>query len=318
MVGRRGAGSLRTIMIASLLSALLAAVPLLTRPGFRALALSPEAAAARMKALPQERRLELVMGYGHLCGLLCDLDRIGERALALGPDAWGPFLDGAGHAWSPSSADAEEVAREIERALIPVHRHHFVDAAALQRTLQSPEQPGEVVAWVERLEARTGADATNGVRIGFQQARGGDLPRALPAVAAWPERLWIPMAEELGWRAGDEARLAELPALMALAPAPAACAVAQGAARGAALRRTQDGIEPLALRAVLDESLRLAPACADHLRLGLAWALRIRLAGPRAQALLDALADPALRTIGRDLVAADDVGPPWLGPASSP
>ena len=316
MTRRRRAHLVRLLLFVSIPLGLGLATSALVPTGVRDVLIDPDGAARQIESLPRERRFEAAMGYGHLCGRLFDLEQIGARARALQPAERVIFLDGAGHAWTPESDGSAQVAQEVTDALAPELRPYFVDAAAMQRTRDDPDRPDAVMAWVGDLEARSGIDASNGVRIGFQQARGEDLEQALSAVAAWPPRMWIPMAEELGWRVGDQSRLAELPALMSMVPPEAACSVAQGAARGATLRRTEEGLEVGVLRQVLVETLASAGSCAEHVRLGMAWGLHLRLDGSPAAPLLAQLGDPGTTAMSARLLGRGPLGPPWADPAS--
>lgn len=290
---------------------------LLADPGRRAALQGPEAAAATLAALPEAQRFEAAFTYGTVAGRLDDLDGLHRRAAALPPVARGVFLDGAGHTWQGRSEDAVDVAQEITAALALEERAFFVDAAALHYTLEHPDDPTGTCTWVRALERAADLPATNGLRVGFQQARGARLSVALGAVGTWPPELWAPLAEELGWRIGDEDRLGELAELMALVPPEVECAVAQGAARGAVLARSEEEVRALDLGEVLDTVRLQVPRCEEHARLGVAWGLHLRLGDQvgTARQVLATLGEPGVTAFWSLLGQGPGTpAPPWAGP----
>lgn len=259
--------------------------------------------------------LEDLLGYGTCMGRRLPLDEAVGRCIALPGPAVSGCVDGVGHGLRPGALSDEAVfaaVSRVDRDLQPL----LLDGLARAWTIEARGAPEPVLAKLALLPAEAN-DYANGVRIGIQVGLGDELPSAMAVGAGWPEPYHAPIFEELGWRAGDDDP--EKPFQFAeAAPDGAKLAFVQGAARGAALRRTEGlrAAEAAATVNLLLRNLELQrPRDSAHIRLGVGVALLLRY--PPGPGRAELLREVGLQSAVAHRERAMGV-PIWLGPDSGP
>ncbi len=206
--------------------------------------------------------------------------------------------------------DVEGQVQVIRDAVPAAHRPALYTGVVLRHAIVHEGDPDVVVPFARAFGEAVGVSPVDGVRIGLQMGRGDDLPAALALAGRYPEAWQPALAEELGWRAGDDGELSDVPrvvGLLARVPGPSRASFVHGVCRGAAPGVATDGLRSLLEAVAPDE----AEACIDALGVVVAQdadperrrALAAGLGAPRWTEALE-------RAIGRYEAAVSDAGMP--------
>ncbi len=253
---------------------------------------SPRRAGQLLDTASPEEQFAQAFTYGGWCGKWLDLTAIADREAAVPASLRTTYLDGVSHGLALDEANTNAQWRQLAEHFPPEARNILLRGLVRAYAEAHTEDPDGVWAFAHAgRPPLPEADILDGIRTGIQRANGGQMGAALQAIPLWPPAIQRALAEELGWRIGDDSTPATLVPLLAAVPPAQACALVRGAVRGAALRApTAAGAWP----AFGDWWRAAPPDCADELDQGLAWALHIRL-GPRARDALPSIADDTRR-----------------------
>lgn len=228
--------------------------------------------------------------YAPLSGALRMAERVPE------PRRWIVY-DGIAHGLGPVPEDPSKMAETINSLAPPDARQLLHDGVIRGWTEAQRAAPERVLPWVTAyVEANGLTDGRNGVRIGLQRSLGEDLPEAIRVAQRYPPEWQVALMEELGWRAGNDVKLADvsLQPLLKRLPEDAHCAFVQGAARGWTLNRpwSRTSTWPVTY-AFLSE---LPEVCHAEMITGVAWGLHL-LGGTPAEiaGMLDSVVDTGIR-----------------------
>lgn len=286
-----------------------------SRPGSALLDLDPAEAGRQVSVLAPERAFHETFSYGEATMAA------GGMADAVARGAWLPvsarhdFYDGAAHGWRvPLESDPAQLFADLSATAPPMYRERFEDAVARSWTEQLQGDPAQVVPRVEQWARVTRTPvALDGVRVGLQRARGGNLGDAFALVEGYPADWQPALYEELGWRAAQSGWVWRWSWERTVAAVPPAsrCAFVHGAVRGRLLNRPwADGRGGAAMASEVGAR---AGACAAAASQGLAWGAFIAW-GPDADRRLTELPEGSRRDTARVAlrrISAPAAPPPW-------
>jgi hypothetical protein len=209
--------------------------PSMQDPHRRLAALAPAEAAQELRRVPVPQQFGAAFAYGEGAGLVEGLPALVHRAGVLPVGLRDAFVDGAAHTWAPpDNVSLPVVVKNIDGAVPEPWREPFHNGVMVSWSIASEADPVLVVPRAEAYAGVRGRPVLDGVRIGLQRVKGGDLPAALALAATYPEAYQAALFEELGWRAGDDnASVCDLAVAVVEAQR---CAFVHGAARGRTLR----------------------------------------------------------------------------------
>ena len=137
-----------------------------------------------------------------------------DGAAALEPELRAAYYSGLAHRLpfntSNPDGDVELIQRHFPEQAWPALTTGLIAAW----TVDARGEPEAVVPFAETFALRHDIVPYDGVRIGVQRARGGDVVDALTLVPRYPEPYQLGILEELGWRAGDDGLLAQVPSML--------------------------------------------------------------------------------------------------------
>lgn len=184
------------------------------------------------------------------------------------------FLNGLAHGYRFPSPTLDQDLAEVQAlpvgALPERDRAPLLVGVVLRNVMELEGQPDAVRQALDGV-ALPPTVLFDGLRIGYQQARGDDLPSALRDAALLPPAWWDALYEELGWRAAraPDPSTGAVMALAATVPPQARCAFLHGAVRGAWTWPEAVAVPAALIVATAERE----PACHRAALRGLAWPL---------------------------------------------
>jgi hypothetical protein len=247
----------------------------------------PKESAQLIHEAPQTRRWVVTRAYGSLSAQSLELSEIRVRGDALPHRLQASYYDGVAH-HLPFELDAlDESVADIHEYIPASQQRFFFDGIMRAFTVENGRTPVKIMDFAQTLTDKTGTpDLSNGIRIGIQQAFGDDVSEAIEIAKRYPEDIYYPLFEELGWRVGTDKGIDvdtwhEYEESL---PAAAACWFAEGMVRGRtilALGETRTWWPE-----VQQFRSEVASQCGPEIASGVAEALLIVLCdGPEALAL---------------------------------
>jgi len=238
----------------------------------------------RISSLPASQRWHAAHVLGFLAGMEQDLEGVAVLLETLSPKLESAFVDGLSHGLHPDLENPEGWIEMVSTAIPSTYRSAFMDALLRAYTEAHAQTPAEVLAFAERTgPLMPGYDPVDGIRIGVQQALGGEMSRALQVVLTYPEAMQSALIEELGWRHGTDAGLT-LGAWTEMASSLSdmqACTFGAGMVRGAVLQTLPQGVDWSTSHDLFAKAL--PESCGPALDRGLAEALLIALGTEAAE-----------------------------------
>ena len=232
----------------------------------------------RLAALPEGQRWHAAHLLGFLAGHEHGYEAVALFSRAIPPTFSDAFHDGLAHGVEPDWAQPEAWVQSIQTMIPADHQQAHVDALVRIYTTVHVEEPDKVVAFAARVSQLTGGRSLdNGVRIGFQQALGADIPQAMRVMKTYPAAMQRPILEELGWRLGEDeglSRKAWSEGVQTL-DETAGCMFGAGMVRGVMLQKLRLGEEWVNPTSAFTDGL--PPACLPLVQQGVAAALLIVL-----------------------------------------
>jgi len=232
---------------------------------------------------------------GHRCGgsVAC----VGERAQTVPSDELDAYYDGAARTLRWRAHPTDDQVTAISTLIPDRYRPILLSGLVAHVSRRNDGDPAVVVPFAEGLADLPEIERLNGVRVGLQESRGGDLTAAIEMALDYPAAYQPALLEELGWRAGARTfgltppgrQVRRVTRLLESVPVEIRPEFVHGACRAAGIPGASYPSHPPLLEA-LDPAHQ--PACLQ----AAAWNLvEASVAPERAAEVLAAFPDPAWR-----------------------
>lgn len=115
------------------------------------------------------------------------------------------FYDGVAHGRDWSSQTIKQQSNNIKSAIPPEYQERLFNGLAMYKISEAKGDMKKIKSLILNLEDQLiGVNLRDGVRVGFQRSIGHQPETALNKVSLFPEFYQSAIAEELGWRVGDD------------------------------------------------------------------------------------------------------------------
>ena len=204
---------------------------------------NPEDSAEKILRVEQHRRWVVTHSYGALSAQNVGIREIRERADALPEGLRSTYYDGAAHHQRVDFDELDAWLDQIDEYIPADKQRLYHDGIMRLFTREQGRNPQRVLDFATELSNKTRTqDLSNGIRIGIQQEFGDDIREAIQIALKYPNDLYYPLFEELGWRLGhdhgaDPKYWREHESIL---PEKAQCWLAEGMTRGTIILMIED------------------------------------------------------------------------------